>query len=287
MSVQLSFGYLPMRVFVPKHLCWRPDIPDFRDLVPESREILKLFPDAKYPSVELPDTVDLSEYLLAYSTALSPAACPSSVVCTKLVEYFDYRCTGKIEARCAPFVTQAVTTLSRGDCSGIRANLKAIRKFGLPAMSIAGCRSASNELYSGKILVGTGDEYRSMHYIRLGDPGIAASPVPSLKSWLACGFPIAFGFSVPSSLDRDGYIDFRPTLDSIQGGHAALLAGYDDQQLAASRGAFRVYCPWGNDWGEQGFGWLPYTFVERRVALDFWTIIKPEWAHSGELFRSA
>ena len=63
------------------------------------------------------------------------------------------------------------------------------------------------------------------------------------------------------------------------------MVGFDDKQISASRGAFRVYCPWGNEWGDQGLGWLPYTFIERRIALDFWTIIKPEWVNSGELFQ--
>ena len=43
-----------MRLFVPKHLCWRPDIPDFRDLLPESPEILKLLPSARLPDGTLP-----------------------------------------------------------------------------------------------------------------------------------------------------------------------------------------------------------------------------------------
>jgi hypothetical protein len=275
-----------MRVFIPKHLCWHPDIPDFRDLAPESQEILKLLPDAKLPQHDLPDSVNISEFLLSYPITSSATACPSSIVCTKLVEYFNNRCAGRIEPLCARFVTQAVTTLTRGDCSGIRANLKAIRKFGIPSNSITEAWCEWDDYFSHPISFGDSDEFKSMHYFRLSNQFNAASPVPLLKTWLASGFPVAFGFSVPSSLDCDGYIEFRPTFDSIQGGHAALLVGFDDKQLAASRGAFRVYCPWGDDWGDQGFGWLPYKIAERRMALDFWTIIKPEWAASGELFRS-
>lgn len=275
-----------MRVFVPKNLCWRPDIPDFRDLVPESPQILNLLPDGMPPNAELPSEVNLSSCLLSHAL-LPTAACPTSIVCTKLVEYFDYRCSGRIEPRNVDFVTRTVTTRERGS---VRANLKAIRQFGIPSIHVSDIHCDTGELHSNLACPnlacqGNSDEFRSMRYFRLGN-SISTSPVAMMKLWLAHGFPIVFGFSVPSSLDCDGYIDYRPTFDSIHGGHAAMLVGYDDKQLAASRGAFHVYCPWGNEWGEQGFGWLPYTFVEHRAALDFWTIIKPEWVKSGELFRT-
>jgi hypothetical protein len=254
--------------------------------VPESPEILALLPDAKVLQEKLPDAVDLSEYLLTYSKPSVRAACPSSIVCTKLVEYFNYRCLGRIEPMSARFVTRAVNQLAHGDCSGIRANLKAIRQFGIPPKFAESCRELDAYDYD-LAQFGYADDFQSMQYVRLGSAPKAESPVQSLKAWLTRGFPIAFGFAVPSSLDCDGYIEYRPTFDSILGGHAALLVGFDDKQLSASRGAFRVYCPWGSNWGEQGFGWLPYTFAERRMALDFWTIMKPEWATSGELFGSA
>ncbi|MDX1930559.1 MAG: C1 family peptidase [Pirellulaceae bacterium] len=283
-----------MRVFLPRHLCWRPDLPDFRDLVPTSPEIRRLLPVTESTSAPVPEAADLRAYLLSYPTSSLSAACPSSIVCAKLVEYFNYRCLGRIEPLNARFVMHAVNTLaqgdrSQGDCSGIRTNLKAIRRFGISSLSSCECHCAVEE---GEVEANaarqcglhSSDEYRSLQYFRLGEPSSTSKPVESLKAWLASGFPIAFGFSVPSSLDYEGFIDFRPTYDSIQGGHAALMMGFDDKQLSASRGAFRIYCPWGDEWGDQGFGWLPYTFVEHRIAVDFWTIVKPDWVAGGDLF---
>lgn len=275
-----------MRLFAPKHLCWRPDIPDFRDLLPESPEILKLLPPASLPDGTLPVSVNLSEYLLEYSSSSFATACPASIVCAKLVEYFNYRCTGRIEPLCAQFVTRTANSKHHCDSSSIRANLKAIRRFGIPPLSVVQSSHAHHDALLEKIQFGCAHEFQSMHYFRMGYHCDAHPPVRPLKVWLARGFPIAFGFSVPTSLDCEGYIEYRPTFDAIQGGAAALLVGFDDKQISASRGAFRVYCPWGTEWGEQGLGWLPYTFAERRMALDFWTIISPEWATSGELFGS-
>lgn len=272
----------PMRVFIPKHLCWRPDIPDFRDLAPESREILSLLPNGRLPEHELPVAANLSEYLLSYSSSLAVSSCPSSVVCTKLVEYFVYRCSGKVQPLSAQFVTHSAALFERSGCPGIRSNLKAIRKFGIPPNSIDESRFGT---FSDSLLFGITEELRATFYFRIGSQDCGESTTRELKSWIARGFPIACGFSVPSSLEYDGEIDYRPTFDSIQGGHAALLIGFDDKYLAASRGAFRVFCPWGNDWGDQGFGWLPYSYVDHNMALDFWTILNREWISSGGLFE--
>ncbi len=271
-----------MRVFIPKHLCWRPDVPDFRDLVPESPEIFCLMPNGILPQHPLPIAVDLSEYLLSYSTSPAEVACPSSIVCTKLVEYFVYRCLGKVEPLSAQFLTRSATIFEHSGCPGIRSNLKAIRKFGIP-------RNSVDPSFFGKfsdcITFGITDELRATFYFRIGTKTCGESITQELKSWIARGFPIACGFSVPSSLEYDGDIDYRPTFDSIQGGHAVLLVGFDDKYLAASRGAFRVFCPWGDDWGDQRLGWLPYSFTERRMALDFWTVLNRDWVASGELFN--
>ncbi len=96
---------------------------------------------------------------------------------------------------------------------------------------------------------------------------------------------MAFGFSVPDSLSRDADVPFRPTFDAVRGGQAAIAIGYDNGRLNATVGALLIRCSWGEAWGEAGYGWLPYAFVEQRLAVDFWTIVKPAWLESGE-FRN-
>lgn len=42
---------------------------------------------------------------------------------------------------------------------------------------------------------------------------------------------------------------------------------------------------WGEAWGESGYGWLPYAYVTAGLAIDFWTLVWPEWLASGEFQR--
>jgi C1A family cysteine protease len=38
---------------------------------------------------------------------------------------------------------------------------------------------------------------------------------------------------------------------------------------------------WGKGWGEKGYGWLPYEYVLRGLAEDFWAVLKKEWMDTG------
>ena len=57
---------------------------------------------------------------------------------------------------------------------------------------------------------------------------------------------------------------------SFLGGHAICLDGYDDDLTFAYKngrtykGFFRVVNSWGEDWGDKGYGYLPYAFVDFR-----------------------
>lgn len=100
-----------------------------------------------------------------------------------------------------------------------------------------------------------------------------------------------FGFTCYSSLSSaasSGRIPFPAVSDTVEGGHPVDAVGYDDNLVikhpdgTATMGALRIRNSWGTAWGEAGYGWLPYEYVLKQLAVDWWTVIKSEWIDTGE-----
>jgi C1A family cysteine protease len=51
------------------------------------------------------------------------------------------------------------------------------------------------------------------------------------------------------------------------GGHAICLTGYNDKKAL-----IKFKNSWGPDWGEGGYGWLPYEYIDRFM-MDAWSSV--------------
>jgi C1A family cysteine protease len=83
-----------------------------------------------------------------------------------------------------------------------------------------------------------------------------------------------FGFTVFSSFESQDVANTgimpMPNLKTevVKGGHAIMAAGYDD-----SKEAVLIRNSWGEDWGENGYFWMPYDYISnQQFASDFWCI---------------
>ncbi|TAD89861.1 MAG: peptidase C1 [Bacteroidetes bacterium] len=84
----------------------------------------------------------------------------------------------------------------------------------------------------------------------------------AMKHCLAEGYPFAFGLALFGSFDRAGKHGLVPAPEAnaatrtSHGNHAMLCVGYSDQSQA-----FIVRNSWGEDWGEQGYCYIPYDYL--------------------------
>jgi C1A family cysteine protease len=95
-----------------------------------------------------------------------------------------------------------------------------------------------------------------------------------IRAALNQGYPIIFGISIYESFESEtvtetGHITMPKEDEKLLGGHAILLVGYDD---TSKYWIFRN--SWGNQWGDEGYGYLPFKYLapKSNLASDFWII---------------
>ena len=133
-------------------------------------------------------------------------------------------------------------------------------------------------------LLGYRDRVMDLVYFRIDRMVHQSDLLRHLKHFLYAGFPVVFGIPIPRGTSDQPIINCRPKYDSYLGGQAILALGFDDNKLSPGRGALLVQNCWGKQWGDKGYGWLPYSYVSHGIATDFWTAYRPCWGKQGGLF---
>jgi len=98
----------------------------------------------------------------------------------------------------------------------------------------------------------------------------ALKGLQAIKNALAKSGPVVAGIAVYESAfnaatSKSGVIPLPGEKEQTVGGHAIVIVGYDDAQKR-----FKFVNSWGTGWGEHGFGYLPYEYVEKHP-VDAWT----------------
>jgi C1A family cysteine protease len=277
---------------------WRPDYPDFRDYTLTTDKVKPMFGKTgvlKTDQSSLPRSVDLRVWCSPIEDQGQLGSCTANAG-TGMVEYYERKAFGKHIDASRLFLYKATRTLMHesGDTGAfLRLTMGALALFGVPPEEYWPYDIAKFDAEPATFCYAFAQNYQSIKYVRLDPANTPAKGVlTQVKTNLAASIPAMFGFTVYSSItqaNKDGKIPYPSKGEKIEGGHAIMAVGYDDglkiknkSSGSQTTGAFLIRNSWGTEWGDEGYGWLPYEYVLKGLAEDWWTLMDSKWVDTGE-----
>lgn len=92
--------------------------------------------------------------------------------------------------------------------------------------------------------------------------------IDQIKEALQTQHPVVFGVLVDREYAKftgSGVVSMPGSSRQDVGGHAQLIVGYDENKRA-----WLVRNSWGTWWGDAGYAWVPYAYLDASDADDFW-----------------
>ncbi len=240
---------------------WNPDMPDIRDYKFVAKKIT------------LPSSVDLRNSGFMPTTVYDQdqlGSCTANAIAGAI----EYEMKKQREVTFTPsrlfiYYNERVMegTVRQDSGAQIRDGVKCVVKQGV-------CPEKDWQYIENRFAVkppnscyATGLNHQVLTYERVGQT------LTELKSCLAMGYPIIFGFSVYDSFESDtvartGILNMPKKGEQLLGGHAVLCIGYNE-----STQRFLVRNSWGSGWGLGGYYWMPYAYLtNNNLCDDFWKI---------------
>ncbi len=250
-------------------LGWIPDVPDQRDV---------LFSTMFRVPRKFPAQVDLRKDCSAVEAQGTLGSCTAQALVGAL-EFLQLReLKSKSKTRFRDLSRLFVYYNERFAMGTVREDSGAMLRTGIKTLKAQGvCRE---KLWPYKISRFANKPTETCYTEALDHQVTAYQRLKSLKEMKAClamGLPFVFGFSVyehvmSDAVTKTGKIRLPKQTERMLGGHAIMAVGYRERSKVL---LFRN--SWGKEWGQKGYGELPFAYLEsRELSNDLWCIQSTE-----------
>jgi C1A family cysteine protease len=287
---------------------WRRDLPDCRDYTPDHEKIKPLLKKINMESATtqaLPALVDLRAWCSPIEDQGDLGSCTAQAG-VGLIEFYERKAFGMHIDASRLFLYKATRNLLgwTGDTGAyLSATMAAMTLFGVPPEKYWPYTTAK----PGEVAPPAADfdreppafcyafaqNYQSITYFRLDPPGVSPTTLlKRIKTYLLANMPSMFGFTVYSAAqytESSGLFPYPCPREQAVGGHAVIAVGYDDAKKIKNplcgketTGALLIRNSLGTAWGDKGYGWMPYEYVLKGQAVDWWTLLKQEYVDTKQ-----
>jgi len=295
---------------------WIPDLPDARDYSPfhpDVRPMMEKMGLLKKGDVEgdflatgeVPDHLKALPYpaVMDLSPGCSPiedqdglGAC-ASFAAIGLVEYMEKIAFGNYLDASHLFQywnARKLLGITGDGGSSMSSNMAALVLFGVPPEVHWPYYVPAFNQQPDAFLYAYAQNFKAVKYFRIDKPGTGPGDIlPWLKAFIYARIPLMFGFTVYSDYvqgNTTGRIPFPDLKNArIVGGHGVACVGTDDNMVIKNlntgkltTGAIKFRNSWNVTWGNKGYGYLPYDYLNAGLTRDWWALQQQAWVDTGQ-----
>ena len=139
--------------------------------------------------------------------------------------------------------------------------MMALRKWGQPAEALWPYDKSRDDTTTSYIAATQAIDPRACYKAQLREIN---STILEIRRQLAEGYPVILRIRMSSTLfyPISGRIALPSPDEIVDEGHAVLVVGYDERYIP-NEGTLIIRNSWGHDWGDDGYGYLPYVYIDQ------------------------
>jgi len=222
---------------------------------------------AYLPVVRLPRKVDYTRNMTPVRDQKEEGTCVGFAVAVGMKEYqefLDYKKVVELSPRFIYSESKKIDGMPGIEGTTVRASMRALKKMGV-------CQErlwpySPHQKDKAKVGVkANAKKFSIVAYARILN-------LAELRLSLAGKGPVVLGIEVFNGImqSRSGVVPLPKKNETSLGGHAVAACGYDDEKRL-----IKFKNSWSNQWGDKGYGYLPYPYIERYM-MDAWSSVDIE-----------